>query len=68
MKNNTKILLGVAAVVVVGYFFYNKNKSSEYVDFASSKPTKKKSSFWKFWENVITSRGGVYKSGLKKAK
>jgi hypothetical protein len=68
MKNNTKILLGVAAAVVVGYVVYNKNKSSEYVDFASSKPTKKKSSFWEFWDKIFSARAGVYKSGLRKNK
>ena len=73
MKNNTKILLGVAAAVVVGYVVYNKNKSSEYVDFASSKPTnskptKKKSSFWEFLDKIFSARAGVYKSGLRKNK
>lgn len=63
MEKNTKILLGLAAVAVVGYVVYNNNKKkTKYVDFA--KP-KKKSKFLEFWDKVFSARGG---SWVKKNK
>lgn len=55
MEKNTKILLGLAAVAVVGYVVYNNKKNTKYVNFA--KP-KKKSKFLEFWNKVFSARAG----------
>jgi hypothetical protein len=64
MEKNTKIVIGLAAAVVVGCIVYNK----KYANFAVAKPPKKKSKFLEFWDKVFSARAGVYKSRLKKNK